>query len=259
MPKDSIRFAMSVQDVFSEDVLEKANSDISKHPKIDGNRSNVHTLDTKSGYPYFYSFEPVTFDERGHLDDWSQLRKIHLSSSTKSIDALAKEAIEKMSVMVSWKNQTISMNINILLYVLSEQFPNVTNMPWHQDPNTLTMTTVFTPHQQNELGFSGGDLCFAAGDRNKTFNYGLRKTGFEYSNHREDTIQSYTYPYNGGFIFDNIGTCHKVSDIHPNNPKSIKSFVAERRLFTIFANPNIEEVEEIALNHSSDNLFKNVK
>lgn len=56
--------------------------------------------------------------------------------------------------------------------------------------------------------------------------------------------------YNGGFIFDNIHTVHKVNDILYNHTSTGR---VERRLFTVFASPKVELVNNLP-NLVTDNL-----
>ena len=220
------RTLVKVDNVFPELVLNKALAAIPEHRTVPNRvRNNRNITRVSLGeLP-----DTVRFDDKCKLVDKNDF-EWSLKYANQSLKDVSFTGAEAMAKIVGFKNMNVKLSIQILRYKLDEENPVVDSLPWHQDQNTLTMTVLISPYKQKMGSFNGGDLNFAEHDI--AWMWGIY----------EDTIETFSYPYNGGFIFDNIVSEHKVSDIHREWGS------CERILFTVFASPSEDFVRNLPSN-----------
>jgi hypothetical protein len=247
------RTVMKVDDVFPVSVLDKANLKINDIPVIKNFRNkdsvfrvNLHE-NPDNAYSSFATKRMINFDDSSSITNPKEVEELCNMAPYPEVIDLAKKGVEKMASVVGWRSTSVLLTVNILRYQLNAEHPKIDDLPWHYDQAAiLTMTTLITPYQQGDYSFSGGNLSFRRKD-NPTQSAQL-KFAFGEKSMITDSVISFDYPYNGGFIFDNINTEHKVTDINFQS----SSGCIERRLFSIFADPPQKEV--ISLSGLSRNL-----
>ncbi len=253
-PHDSNRLFIPVENVFVVDDLVLACRDISNITTHDYT-TGVHYLNTmrkviigdydsinKTGNP----FTPVLFNSAGNIED-SNFLELNLCYSTDNIKKIVKQGVTTMAKIMDWKGCAVEMRVSILIYRMTTDRSAIINMPWHFDANSLTMTTLISPYYQDNGYFEGGDLLFAQKTQNFRYFCGMHQ--FMYN-----TAKAFQYPYNGGWIFDNVESMHKVGDMNAIFNDYTSTASVERVLFTIFANPPEEDIPKIARSMMSKNL-----
>ena len=129
------RTLLRVEKVCSNETLLLANQDINEAQTVpnivDGNEIRRVLLRNDLKQP---PYSPVYFDNECKLTDCSKL-DMDLCYATENLKKLSKEAIETMSSALQWKNTRMDIWVGLLRYQLTPSRPNISNMPWHEDPN----------------------------------------------------------------------------------------------------------------------------
>jgi hypothetical protein len=257
--KHAGRTVIKVEDCFTTCLATKANTEID-------NLDTIHNTKRKDGRikrvvidptdKSIYNIFTLKFNDNNETEDWSHLAE-KCNKSDSALYSLAKNNINYMAKTVGWQNEDIQMSIIILRYYLNNGRLRIKNLPWHQDPSTTTMTTLLTPpatEDSQDIGFTGGNLNFSTISKEYKQKYGSPTYYADGTEYNSNTIQTFAYPENGGFIFDNITSFHKVSDIELHNPANLASINIERRLFSIFAYPKPENVVALADKTANNNI-----
>lgn len=244
------RTFLKVENVCSSETLLRANQDIDEMPSkpniINGNQIRRVTIIDENKCPWSQRrYRVVSFGNKCNIKDWSDLEN-SLCFATENVKKLSKEAIETMASTLEWKDTQIDMTVGLLRYQLSPSRPFVTDLPWHQDSNSLTMTTLISPYNQGATGFSGGELSFARWMTELPSLELIRLFLADKPEHDESTVKTFEYPYNGGFIFDCVESQHKVNDLKLVNPDGLSEYHVERRLLSIFSNPDKDYVRSLS-------------
>ncbi|WP_281647424.1 hypothetical protein [Parendozoicomonas sp. Alg238-R29] len=236
------RFITKIDDVFDTETLKKVTNDITDmrsapNSKRYTNVVRIPLVGAFSNFPTYNLVTPVTqFGEDGkiankdNLIEWLKEKK----ASATVVD-FTFSSIEKMASLGGWSNTTVPVAAFFIRYELKTDATQLSNFPWHRDINSLSMTSVITPCHQEHGSFAGGELFFA--ERTPDYN--------EYNRHDggvntvlSHTIKKFTYPYGGCLFFENLWSQHKVNDI-----EMVSGHNCERTLFSIFANPNPDQLE----------------
>ncbi|MBM7074623.1 hypothetical protein JQC92_21860 [Shewanella sp. 202IG2-18] len=207
-----------IKNVFPAEFLHKCTEDILKAETVRNikiQRIKFTKSDENSDFE-FRSVERafVSIDSEGKINERKALQTI-CSCTTDNIRNLVLMGTERMVRELGLHSTTIKLTASILVYPLSSDVLALKDFPWHSDPfGTYTMTTMISQFTRGSCSYSGGELSF-------------RVKG-------SDSFNTFSYPYNGGFLFENKETEHKVSDIffHGGDGCSIK-----RLLLSIFISP----------------------
>lgn len=235
------RTVIRVENVYSDQTLKEANLAIDKHQQQNFHyRNSGNNLISVGLHMLYPNDKDICFDENGKVKSQEFLFK-DMNPGLSGIKPMVVECVERMAKSLQWKSCSVNLFFRCIIYPLSSEQPTIKNMPWHTDQNTLTMTTVIS---SSCSGYTGGDISFAClDDHNYHFDGRLHSSV-------ESTVQTFGYPENGGFIFDNVRSQHKVEDIH----LATGSKAAERRLFSVFANPDKEYVSSLAEQFRPENI-----
>ena len=259
-PFDGQRFITKIDDCFDKKLLQEVNADIKGMECVPnvivGNRNimRVPILGdlslTLSGVAIHAPV--VSFDENCQIKNKRELKGYFKERKTpESVSELFEGAVENIANNGGWSKENMPVHSFFLRYQLNDETPSVKNLEWHRDLNSLSMTSVISPCKQEEGEFSGGNLLFAErtkdytrySDRSKSENTVLENTVLE------STVKEFSYPENGCFIFENLWSQHKVSDI-----EKISGDSCERVLFSIFLNPEPAQLDSLVSNKKADNL-----
>ena len=160
------------------------------------------------------------FDSEGTLTNLSGINESFLKG-TDSIKELSKNSVQRLSCVQGWRDVTVSVEFNILIYTLDYSQQRITNMPWHIDDNPTSFTVLISDYTNENGSYSGGELSFACSETPADVKpKPIMKT--------EVKLQ---YKKNCGFIFNN-SILHRVNDI---KLESLQKQSVQRRLFTCFA------------------------
>jgi hypothetical protein len=270
MPKE--RTIIPVVNVFTSSTLEKANHELDDFPmkeNFNSGNTNIFRAATKlDELPYAFAYKDVSFDQHACVTEWADFKRLHLGSpnTADSITDMTQEGLEKMAQTLGFENKTVSMASNILCYKLSASNPHVKNMPWHQDGSgrqNITMTTVYTRSHQDGVSYTGGELGFRHVDYYRSFPGPGNRPIYQHSD-RNNYMQltevqkqglKFSYQENGGFVFDNTASEHKVHDISLCNPRQYPDAIVERRLFTIFTSLTVDQYTDAITHCDPHNLL----
>ena len=108
------------------------------------------------------------------------------------------------------------------------------------------MTAVISPYKQDDGEFSGGEISFGQREQDFKTYFGLGVTSRTVL---PNTVETFSYPENGCFFFENLWSQHRVNDIQLTAGSS-----CERMLFSIFASPNPEQLSTFVFNNDCTNL-----
>ena len=227
------RFVTKVENVYSENALRKANLVLDRHQlnkDVFYNKGNkLICVRLHTNYP---NENDISFDSNGKVKKTDDLFE-NMNPDFFDFKPVAVECVQAMAKSLQWCNRTVNLTFHCLIYPLSAGQPVIQNMPWHKDSNTLTMSTVIS---SSGSGYTGGELSFACRDKfNDPFKGRLHDSV-------ANTVQTFCYPENGGFIFDNLRSQHKVEDIYLAPGRQ----TAQRRFFAVFANPDKSYVLSLA-------------
>ena len=251
------RSIFKVENISTEARLHKANAELNDLPTKPNmlNGNNISRVILNPKYQDNYDCFKVYFNEDSKAESWDHLIEKCVTEES-SIYQVAKDAIETMAQQVKWQNEDVTMSVNVLRYHLDSSKPNITNLPWHQDPDMLTMTMLLSDYynQESKVGFSGGELNFSSVSddfKNKPFSL-ERSTNLDYL---PETCQTFKYPVNGGFVFDNLSSYHKVNNVQLINYSNNQNVSTERRLLSIFTfSDTAEKVRDLADKNYNINL-----
>lgn len=184
----------------------------------------------------------VSFDSDGKLTDIQSIEN-NICDEAKDLTPLVLESFERMASILLWNDIKVPLEPQIICYPLDYNQNIIKSLPWHYDECTLTMAVIISPETQGYSSYHGGKLSFARnvyGD--EPLISGLKVMELNDFKFYPETKMDFSYEYNGGFIFDNLHTIHKVNDIFYSGPSGEK---VERRLFTVFASPTVEYVQKL--------------
>lgn len=243
------RFIANVDNFFDESLLIKVNKDLHKIKcvpnKLAGNKNIVRVPVIGSQLPGGLLFPIISFDENCQLEEKSLEKCLDKENTPKSIVDLVESSLKKIAFMGGWSKERIPVTSFFLRYQLNINTPNVTNLDWHRDPNSLSITTVISPRMQDGSEFSGGNLLFAERTKDETLYFIPPSSNSVLA----DTVKTFTYLDNSCFIFENLWSQHKVSDI-----QMVSGDSCERILFSIFTNPNPRQLESFINMNKARNL-----
>ncbi|WP_257295289.1 hypothetical protein [Endozoicomonas sp. YOMI1] len=249
---NSGRVIVKVTNTVSEITLAKAYQEIDKLPTDDfentGNKlRQVQIIDPDKYNDYLFP-STVSFDAFGKLSDTETFDKKFVPH-TDLINKMCKEALQTMGRKLNWRNYTVEAHCFLLRYPLTREQTQIRNMPWHRDKCTLSMSTLLSPYNQHDNGFTGGALSFA-----KELNIsGVPARAFGIP--AEGTIKTFKYQKPGdGFIFDGIDTLHKLEDVYVLNKEMLVKRAVERRLLTCFTRPSEDDVRYLSVVLGEENL-----
>ncbi len=189
----------------------------------------------------------VHFDSHYKLINREQIKDcLSGNDSPESVVDLMFSSLEKLALMGNWSKAEVPITAFFLRYKLAQNNPSITNLPWHSDINSLSMTAVISPCKQDTGELSGGELLFA--ERTKDFTTYLYNSG-RHKTVVSETEKQFAYPGNGCLIFENLWSFHKVSDI-----KMVAGSSCERILFSIFANPSPNQLNTFFERNKALNL-----
>ena len=246
------RFICKVKDFFDKGLLQKASEELCEmefEPNtLVGNR-NIFRVPLIGDIEKYGLISPIVeFDSNCKLQNSEELKKcLEQRKATEAVTELTCSSLEKMAKMGRWSKEKIPVNSFFLRYRLDEENKEVTNLQWHRDLNSLSMTAVISPCKQKEGEYSGGKLLF--GERTKDPSAYFSFGGGHIETTLFNTVKELSYPDHGCFFFDNLWSQHKVTDIRLTTGKS-----CERILFSIFANPNPDQYNSFVDNNSDFNL-----
>ena len=184
----------------------------------------------------------VIFDQQGEILNKEVFSSIY-NKATSSMRKMCVEGVEKMASVLKWKDTSIHLSVIFICYPSRENHYKVVGMPWHEDLSTISMTVLISPYQQGKLSIHGGSLSI-----------GEKPRHYPFDKPTEGTVKTHKYLYNGGFIFDNIESLHRVEDFEFLKPLNHKGGSIERRLFSIFADPVRGLVESYSHSFGDENL-----
>ncbi len=150
---------------------------------------------------------------------------------------LTLEGINCFSSSLNWKETKVPMMATILDYRLMTEEACLKDFQWHFDRNSMTMISVLNTGS----GFSGGDFEFST--QNRPFSTHSSHINYPVLSN----VQKFSHEPNTAFIFDNVYSVHRVSDIIG---------CGHRYLFSIFANPSPEQFEHAVANCTYPNLYQ---
>ncbi|WP_448217543.1 hypothetical protein [Endozoicomonas sp. 2B-B] len=191
----------------------------------------------------------IAFDRSCKLADEDQVRAyLEKKNVTESVADLTCSSLEKMAQLGNWSDQRVPFHASILKYTLNSDFPEISHLGWHYDWTSLSMLTVVSPCEQENGTYSGGELSFAERAQ-ETFFSRLYSKFFYTPSYIPETVKTYSYPESGCFFFENLWSEHKV-----NKMSLVAGESCERVLFTLFANPNLEQLMSFLSRNSDKNL-----
>ena len=248
------RTIIKVDKVFSEQTLGDANRFLENYSNWEyencGNRllnAAIYKCDND------IENNEVAFDSECKIVDFKDIKK-NMRHGTSSLKKLVQEGVEKMARTLDWRDTKIPLTPHCIRYPLHSDQKSILGMPWHTDECTLTMTTIISNAQQGEVSYKGGELGFARlASQDSPYLEGLSVEDFHGCLFYPSTESWFSYPHNGGFIFDSLNSAHKVNDIHLSYSPSASNPKIERRLFSIFASPDESYVEDLSRKRE-DNL-----
>lgn len=191
----------------------------------------------------------IAFDRSCKLAEEDLVRAyLEEQNVTESVADFTCSNLEKMAQLGNWSDQRVPFHCSILKYTLNSDFPEISHLDWHYDRNSLSMTAVVSPCEQEGGTYSGGELSFAERAQ-ETFFSGLYSKFFSTKSYIPETVKTYSYPENGCLFFENLWSEHKV-----NKMSLVAGESCERVLFTLFANPNLEQLMSFLSRNSDKNL-----
>ena len=256
------RLVLKVDNVVSEQTMAKAKQEILSHPvnsrdalthrsRIDvlgGEYIDLKLTDNGVEMETYFNYYELELDDSGQIQcDMALQKQFESNNIPPGLRDLAQEGILKMASELGWKNTRIPFMVNILRYDMDKSTPSLTDFPWHRDLNSLSMTVLISPYSDGAAGFRGAEL--SVGERVSSYEEYSSRSDKKEPTTIAATTKSYEYPYRGGFIFDNLGSEHKVHDMSLLDPE----YPYERWLLTVFANPLPTEVERLMDVHKDRN------
>ncbi|WP_067587979.1 hypothetical protein [Endozoicomonas ascidiicola] len=238
------RTVIRVNDVFSPQTLKDTNCFLDRPSGCSFSYSNQgNNLRGISIYKIIEDLDTSVFlDSNGKIRNHQNING-NICEEAKVLSPLVFESFEKMASILRWNDMKVPLEPQIICYSLDHSQDAIKDLPWHYDECTLTMSVIISPEIQGPTLYHGGKLSFARrAYENEPLIKGLKLVELNDFKFYPETEQVFPYTINGGFIFDNLHTVHKVSDILYSGPSGGK---VERRLFTVFASPEVEYVRHL--------------
>ena len=249
--REEQRFISKVDDCFSEEVRENVLRDVKEMKcvpnflTVNRNIFRVSIIGDSKGLGIESSV--VVFDSNCKLANKGILREyLEVKETPESVMDFTCDSLEKMASTGNWFSEEIPVTVFFLRYKLDSDIPEVVNLDWHQDVNSLSMTAVISPCKQDKGEFSGGELYFAESKKDLKVDFRIDDTEMTVL---PDTIKKFSYPENGCFFFENLWSQHKVNDI-----QMISGTSCERVLFSVFANPDPAQLGSFLHSNAATNL-----
>lgn len=252
-PVKGKRFITKVDNFYDVASLPKVVSDIQHMHSVPNSKryTNIVRVPLIGGFrifPTYFLYAPIAhFGNHCTINNKDTFEKeLRENQASDVVANFTLSSIEKMATLGGWANIEVPVAAFCIRYRLTSETSTLSGFPWHRDVNSFSMTSVITPNDQGDGSFSGGELSFAE----RTQDY----AAYECCDGGENTVLSHTiktitYPYGGCLFFENLWSQHKVNDM-----KITSGHQCERVLFSIFANPNPDQLASFTTRNEAKNL-----